>query len=151
MLTINGFQTMDTARSIKAFVAGKVPVRGYNEVPDIGCVLLELTNQGDAELVKGLLHNMDVQGAQLQVAYASPDVVESFKMLMQTQHVPPPDESPTAIFDTFPRTMGAPGIPHAHAPPFPMHRAFNDQIFDHGGTSGGRSVRTNNYAPRARP
>ena len=156
VLTINGFQTMDTARSIKAFVAGKVPVRGYNEVPDIGCVLLELTNQGDAELVKGLLHNMDVQGAQLHVAYASPDVVESFKMLMQTQHVPPPDESPTAIFDTFPRTMGAPGIPHAHTPPFPSppfpmtHHPFNDQI-SNGGTSGGRGVRGNNYVPRARP
>ena len=153
VLTINGFQTMDTARSIKAFVAGKVPVRGYNEVPDIGCVLLELTNQGDAELVKGLLHNMDVQGAQLQVAYASPDVVESFKMLMQTQHVPPPDESPAAIFDTFVRTTGAPGIPRT--PPFrpglerwgrrafPALCLFNDQI-----PNGNR----NDYLPRgARP
>lgn len=66
-------------------MASKYPIAGYREVPQMGCALIELKSEVEAGLVKDLLRHVQCGGRPLNVDYASPDVVESFKLLQQSR------------------------------------------------------------------
>jgi hypothetical protein len=81
VLTVHGFAQMADARKVRAFVEGKFTVRGYSEVGQMGCALVELESETEATLVMEMLRQVHVNGQLLNVDFASPDVVESFRQL----------------------------------------------------------------------